>query len=217
MKSINTRQRQTTRGIRNTGCITALAVACIVALPQATHAERVMAPHVPDNLEVTGPNKVFLVGHAVGTQNYVCLPSGSAFAWNLFTPEATLFNDEGKQIITHFFSPNPFEGGIVRATWQDSRDTSAFWGMVTDTSTDSHFVRDGAIPWLKLQFAGSQDGPTGGDRLTGTTFVQRVNTAGGAAPLTGCSQATDVGKKAFIPYTADYFFYEHSGRYGRDD
>jgi hypothetical protein len=52
-----------------------------------------------------------------------------------------------------------------------------------------------------------QEGPTGGDLLTRTTFVQRVNTSGGLAPADGCSQASDVGKKAFMPYTADYFFF----------
>jgi hypothetical protein len=38
--------------------------------------------------------------------------------------------------------------------------------------------------------------------------VQRVNTQGGIAPATaGCSQAADIGKKALVPYTADYVFY----------
>jgi Protein of unknown function (DUF3455) len=34
-----------------------------------------------------------------------------------------------------------------------------------------------------------------------------LNTTGGLAPKTGCSSLTDVGNKAFVPYTADYFFY----------
>ena len=50
-------------------------------------------------------------------------------------------------------------------------------------------------------------GPTGGDKMTGTTFIQRVNTVGGLAPTTGCAQATDVGKKALVPYQAEYVFY----------
>lgn len=50
-------------------------------------------------------------------------------------------------------------------------------------------------------------GPTGGDVLANTTFVQRVNTSGGVAPSTGCASSADVGRKAFVPYTADYFFY----------
>ena len=32
--------------------------------------------------------------------------------------------------------------------------------------------------------------------------------AGGIAPSTGCTLSTDVAKKALVPYTADYFFYE---------
>jgi hypothetical protein len=59
-----------------------------------------------------------------------------------------------------------------------------------------------------LQVVGAQDGPTGGDKLLETTFIQRLNTSGGVAPLTGCTHSTDVGKMALVPYTADYFFYK---------
>jgi hypothetical protein len=37
-----------------------------------------------------------------------------------------------------------------------------------------------------------------------TTFIQRVNTVGGVAPATGCAASTDVGKKSFVPYAAEY-------------
>ena len=46
-----------------------------------------------------------------------------------------------------------------------------------------------------------------GDTLTATTPIQRLNTSGGLAPSTGCVSLTDVSKKAFVPYKADYFFY----------
>jgi Protein of unknown function (DUF3455) len=59
-----------------------------------------------------------------------------------------------------------------------------------------------------LQAVGTQVGPTGGDTLAHTTFVQRLNTVGGSAPQTGCDNPTDVGRKQFVPYTADYFFYK---------
>ena len=97
--------------------------------------------------------------------------------------------------------------GTIRATWQDSRDTSTVWAMAIAASSDPAFVAPGAVPWLLLEVVGAQDGPTGGHRLTQTTFIQRLNTAGGIAPSTGCALATDVGKKALVPYTADYFFY----------
>jgi len=170
-------------------------------------------PPVPTDVQVEAGNKVFLVGHATGTQNYICLPSSNGVAYSLFTPEATLFNDQGEQIITHFFSINPFEPGVIRVTWEHSNDTSAVWGKVTGSSTDSNFVNPGAIPWLRVQVkeVGALAGPTGGDKLVKTTFIQRLNTVGGAAPSTGCSQPSDIGNKAFMPYTADYFFYKEAG------
>jgi hypothetical protein len=119
-----------------------------------------------------------------------------------------LFNDKDRQIITHFLSPNPDESGMACATWQHSRDTSTVWAMASASSSDPNFVESGAIPWLLLQVVGAEPGPTGGDRLTGTTFIQRLNTSGGIAPSTGCAQSTDVGKRVFVPYTADYFFYK---------
>src|SRR5262245_43956387 len=177
--------------------------------------DSVTPPPVPTDVQVEAGNKAFLVGHATGTQNYVCLPSGSGVAWTLFTPQATLFDDEGQQIITHFFSPNPFEGNFVRATWEHSQDTSRVWAK----GIGSAIVNPTAIPWLLLQVkeVGALAGPTGGDKLTVTTFIQRVNTSGGVAPATGCSALTDIGAKAFVPYTADYFFYKADGKNGRDD
>jgi hypothetical protein len=43
-----------------------------------------------------------------------------------------------------------------------------------------------------------------------------VNTTGGIAPAAGCTQSIDVGKKIFVPHTADYFFYKH-GRSHEDE
>jgi hypothetical protein len=175
---------------------------------------------VPDNIQVPEGNTAFLEGHGVGTQNYICLPcpnattleamcpDASGFAWILFTPEATLFNDHDKQVTTHFFSPNPFENDTIRATWQHSRDTSTVWGGQAISSSDPDFVAPDTIPWLLLPVAGAQEGPTGGDKLSETTFIQRLNTSGGVAPLTGCALSIDVGKRALVSYTADYFFYK---------
>jgi hypothetical protein len=183
-------------------------------LPQPAFADDITPPDVPDALRVETGNRPFLVGHASGTQNYICLPSGDGFAFSLFTPEATLLDDDDEQVITHFFSPNPepSDKGTIRATWEHSRDSSMFFGSVVQPSSDPRFVAPGAIPWVLLARAGVQAGPTGGDVLTKTTFVQRVNTAGGAAPSIGCASSGDVGRKAFVPYTADYFFYRSTDR-----
>jgi hypothetical protein len=197
-------------------CAIALAVAFTASLPQSARAGNgnVTPPPVPADIEVPAGNIPFLEGHAVGTQNYICLPCTvsqtcpTGFAFSLFTPEATLFKDNDKQLTTHFFSPNPFEAGEpIRATWQDSKDSSIVWGGQAIPSTDPDFVAPDAIAWLKLPAAGVQEGPTGGKTLTATTFIQRLNTSGGVAPSTGCDSST-VGARAFVPYTADYFFYK---------
>jgi Protein of unknown function (DUF3455) len=184
-----------------------LMVAFTVSLLQPLYAADVMPPPVPPNLEVPAGNTPFLEGHAIGTQNYICLPSDTSVAWTFVGPQATLFNDKDRQLITHFLSLNPDEPDTPRATWQHSRDTSTVWAMAIASSSDPEFVESGAIPWLLLQVVGARPGPTGGERLTETTFIQRVHTSGGVAPSTGCAQITDVGQRVFVPYTADYVFY----------
>jgi len=203
----STSENQTTRRIRLIAGAVGLAVAFAVWLPQPARAD-VTPPTVPTEIEVLPGNKAFLEGHAVGTQNYICLPSGSHFAWTLFTPQATLFDDDDQQVTTHFFSPNPLEkGSTVRATWEHSLDTSIVWGQVIQPVS----VAPDAIPWLLIEAVGVQDGPTGGNTLSATTFIQRVNTEGGVAPSTGCSKTKDLGAKAFVPYKADYIFYMADG------
>ncbi len=205
------------RRIMLIACTTAFAVGLMVALPQSAQAQSVTPPTVPDNkLQVEAGNEAFLLGHGVGTQNYICKPAGTGVKFVLFTPEATLFKDnDNRQIITHFFSPNPSEpntdatvvaDGMIRVTWQ-ARDSSTVWAKVHQP--DGMLTVDkNAVAWLLLDVVGTQDGPTGGHTLSDTTFIQRVNTTGGLAPLVGCTSLTDVGNSAFVPYTADYFFYK---------
>ncbi len=223
MKKPNVLNKHTTRNILLTACVVVFAMAFVAALPKSAHADDIIVPPVPDGLQVKAEEgKVFLVGHAIGTQNYECQPSGAGVAYVLFTPEATLFSEDRGQIITHYFSPNlsidPSDpntdpkvvaNGAIRATWQ-YKDTSTIWAATVPggASTDQKFVELGAVAWLKLKVVGHQDGPTGGDKLSASTFVQRLNTHGGLPPSTGCSSLTDVGNKAFMPYRADYFFYK---------
>jgi Protein of unknown function (DUF3455) len=207
MKNRKSQAPQTTRRrILLIARVAALAVAFTVALSRPVYADRAIEPPpVPDDLVVPEGNKVFLVGHAVGTQNYICPPSG----WRLFGPQATLFNDDDKQLITHFLSPNPDESGMARATWQDSRDTSTVWAVRIAESSDPDFVAVGAIPWFLLEVVGTEPGPTGGERLTRTTFIQRLNTSGGIVPPPSrCDDPADIGITEFVSYEADYFFHK---------
>lgn len=208
------------RALMNVACTTALAVVLATTLTGASKRDndrdndRVTPPPVPIDLEVPEGNRPFFVGHAFGTQNYICLPSATSptgVAWTLFGPQANLFDRHGRQITTHFLSPNPDEGGLARATWQHSDDTSAVWARAAAISSDPAYVAPGAIPWLKLEIVGDERGPHHGRALTATTWIQRLNTTGGAFPATGCAAATDIGARTFVPYTADYYFYKKAG------
>ena len=189
-----------------------LLVASMVAMGALTAAGALRAdggihpPQVPANLEVPAGNQAYLMTHATGTQNYVCLPrsSGAGMGWAFLGPQATGFNDRGEQLLTHYLSNNPFENGVLRPTWQHSRDTSAVWAEPIRSSTDPAYVEPGAVAWLLLELRGADHGPTGGDRLASTTFIQRVNTSGGVAPASDCLQ---LGAKLFVPYETDYVFY----------
>jgi len=165
-----------------------------------------------------------LVGHAFGSQGYTCLPTNTGgTAWNpTARPKATLFASffgQPVQIITHFQSINenpkpdvtvPRSGNV---TWQSSLDSSRVWAQVLHKNAISpspdiaSCPNAGSIACLLLQSIGSLQGPTGGNILSKTTFIQRLNTNGGSAPEDGCATASDVGSQTLVPYTADYYFF----------
>ena len=197
--------------------VAALVLAC--AFGTVNHAAaQVTAPPVPDLIAVPEGNSAYLVGHAFGSQGYTCLPTSTGgTAWNpTARPEATLFTDlfgREFQIITHFQSinANPKPGVTVplsgNATWQSSLDSSRVW-MVKKNGIDpdpnvASCPHTGSIQCLLLQSVGNAKGPTGGNLLFKTTFIQRLNTAGGAVPTTACT----VGQTQLVPYRADYFFF----------
>lgn len=197
----------------------ALVLGCSLGLTASASAQAIKAPAVPDDIKVEDGNSAFLIAHALGSQGYTCLPtSNGGTAWSTTArPEATLFVKvfgQLVQVITHFASvnanPNDFAVKPVplsgNATWQSSFDTSKVWAVATghiDAGTDASCPNSGSIPCLRLQSVGNQGGPNGGQILAKTTFVQRLNTKGGAAPTTTCT----VGQTQLQPYTADYVFF----------
>ena len=202
----------------------ALALGCAFGTAASAVAQ-IAPPATPAAITPPAGNSAFLLGHAVGTQGYVCLPKGSGASWtvNAARPEATLFSSIfglDVEILTHFLSPdthpnqaapNPLPFGSP--TWQSSIDSSAVWGSAMQSITagsDPSCPNTGAIACLLLQSIGSKKGPAGGKVLTKTSFIQRLNTKGGSAPDDGCADVADVGKQALVPYSADYYFFRAS-------
>jgi FtsP/CotA-like multicopper oxidase with cupredoxin domain len=163
------------------------------ALTSVAHAEPA-GPSLPTDIAVEAGNKVFLVGHAVGVQIQTCTGTGGGYSW-VTTPRADLYGDNGKLIATHFAGP----------TWRATDGSSVVGQRVNGVTVDPT-----AIPWLLLS-ARSPVAGSDGDRLAGTTFIQRTATTGGLPPAASLCQAGTLGTAVEVPYTADYTFWKSTG------
>jgi hypothetical protein len=161
----------------------AAAVACAALSPDAL-ADDNRAPEVPDAIVVSAPNKVHFHGFGAGFQVYTW--NGSS--WGTAVPDATLFDDDGNVVSSHFAGP----------TWKSNSGSEVVGALPPRSVT----VDTNAIPWLRL--AAVENLTHGPGIFEGTTFIQRVHTVGGKAPSVN---GTVIGQVAKVPYTADYFFY----------
>jgi hypothetical protein len=144
------------------------------------------APDVPQEIKVEEGNRVHFHGFAIGFQVY----TWTGTAWSAAVPDATLFDNDGNVVATHFAGPRwkSNSGSIVLAAVDAPRIT----------------VNRDSIEWLRLKTVSTE----GSGIFADTTFVQRVNTFGGLPPASNGNAIGDVFKS---PYTADYFFYRATG------
>lgn len=145
---------------------------------------------IPENLRVPAGEVLTLQARATGVQIYRCSAGKddpARFEWSLTAPEAGLFDRAGKQIGKHYAGPS----------WE-AADGSKVVGEVAARASPN----PNGIAWLLLKAKSTQ----GSGTFAAVRYVQRLHTAGGNAPLDGCSQAT-AGREARVPYSADYLFY----------
>ena len=150
------------------------------AFGTVTHAvaQNITPPPTPPAITPPAGNSAFLVGHAQGTQGYVCLPTstgGTSWTINAARPEATLFTKffgQDVQIITHFTSinANPNENATLpvplsgNATWQSSFDTSKVWAKAVGSIAAGSDPRVARIPARFLASCCSQSETNRGQR-----------------------------------------------------
>ena len=148
-------------------------------------------PQVPDNLKVPDGQAVLLKALGKGVQIYACLATAAdpgKFDWSFKAPEADLTNEDGKKIAKHYAGP----------TWE-ANDGSKVVGVVQQKADAP---KPGAVPWLLLK-AKTNEGTGTFEKVT---YIQRVDTEGGLAPVVGCDQA-HVNTEVRVDYKADYYFY----------
>lgn len=144
---------------------------------------------IPAAIKASEGEKLAFVWGATGTQNYECkINAAGLAAWAFVAPDAQLFLDKS---IVGSHGAGPF--------WM-ALDGSKTVGTVK-ARADAPNPQD--IPWLLL--AAKSAGVAG--KMSNVTSIQRINTKGGVAASTGCSNASDVGKISKIAYTSDYAYF----------
>jgi len=160
----------------------------LCAHTRAQNTQSARTHNVPQQLQPPANEQLLLQVHARGAQIYTCKETGSnQFAWTLKTPEAELFDKDGK----------PFGKHLVGPTWQ-AADGSSIVGKASANATPD----PDSIPWLLVTVVNH----SGEGVLAKVTSIQRLNTKGGKAPATGCD-AAHAGQELPVPYSADYLFF----------
>ena len=195
------------------------AIAASISAPVS--AQTVSGPLAPP------PGNVpLLTLHARGTQNYICLPVANrpdATSWVFERPEAALSlplaGITSVDVTVHALLTVP---ALVSApdpacteaadlsheycpAWHSTLDQSTVWGkkvMSETAGSASDCPNNGAIACLLVKAVAN----TGARHLSlfgDTTFIQRLNTRGGAQPKIACV----AGQVEQVPYSADYSFF----------
>ena len=139
--------------------------------------------------------------HAVGTQNYRCTETkadkntDATFDWAFVGPVADMLNSCGSKVGTHFAAPN---SSPPAPEWEYDVDGSSVIGAKVQASPVA-----GSIPELLLKEAGHGDAGT----FSAVSFVQRLQTNGGAAPPASDCNADSVDEERDVAYAAEYYFY----------
>jgi Protein of unknown function (DUF3455) len=146
------------------------------------------AQEVPEQLHPPAKEALLLQVHAKGDQIYSCKADGTQFTWTLKAPDAKLFDKDGKPFGKHFAGPS----------WE-ANDGSRVVGKAAANvpSPDA-----GSIPWLLVTVVSH----SGEGVLARVTSIQRINTKGGKAPVSGCD-SEHVDSELRVPYSADYRFF----------
>ncbi len=163
------------------------AVSRSAALSRLLPAARPVAgftTSVPPGLQPPVGNVLTAQFIASGVQVYQC----TAGAWVFLEPAANLVGSatgsSAIQTAIHYKGP----------TWESTTDGSLVQGRTIASSPVP-----GSIPQLLLQATANR-----GTGIFGTvTYINRLDTSGGAAPAGSCTSGQTVG----VPYSAQYLFY----------
>jgi hypothetical protein len=146
---------------------------------------------LPDAVKVPAGHVVAMETVGAGDITYECRAKAGMpgqFEWVFVGPDAKLMDRSGKQVGTYVGPP---------ATWanMDGSKITATQVAVAPNGPDN-------IPYQLVK----ANPAMGMGAMQGVTYVQRVATRGGVAPMMACG-ASAMGQKQVVKYQADYIFY----------
>lgn len=150
------------------------------------------APDAPAAVTVPAGHKVAMMTVGMGDLTYECrAKAGAAGAWEwVFAgPDAVLYDMNKKMVGKYYGGP----------TWE-AADGSKVGGKQLAVAPSPNA---GAIPLQLVQASPAM----GNGAMTGVSYIQRLNTMGGVAPMDACG-AGSAGARKTVKYQADYVFYK---------
>lgn len=144
---------------------------------------------IPDAIKAPEGNSAYLTAHAKGDQIFHCVLKTGEYSWKWHAPEAKLYDTQNQALVgSHGAGPS--------WTYKDGSNVTAKAIQKADAPEKT------SASWLLLEVTENQhDGV-----LAKASFIQRINTLGGVAPLSGCD-ANHLGSEKRVIYSADYTFY----------
>jgi hypothetical protein len=145
---------------------------------------------LPEPVRAPAGQKVTMTTTGVGEITYECREKkdmAGQHEWAFVGPVATLYGADRKPVGKYYAGP----------TWE-AADGSKVTGKQVAVAPASA----GNLP---LQLVKAEPA-MGAGAMAGVTYIQRLNTRGGVAPMTACD-AMGKGRRQVVAYEADYVFY----------
>lgn len=160
--------------------------------PMSQISSKYSQDSLPDAVKVPAGHKVAMQTVGVGIITYECRAKKGAagqFEWAFVGPDATLNDRSGMKIGKYYGPP---------ATWENLDGSK-----VTATQVAVAPSAAGNIPFQLVK----ANPATGSGVMNGVTYIQRIATVGGVAPVSACGDASQ-GSKQTVSYQADYIFWK---------
>jgi hypothetical protein len=150
------------------------------------------SPEVPKEIAVSPGHKVVVKMEARGVQIYKAVEARPGqLEWTFEAPLADLFDTRGDKTGYHYEGP----------AWEATDGSKVLIDKAEKVKSAPAPNAKEDIPWLLIKVK-AEEGKAGS--LSPVVYVQRVQTAGGRAPMAPPQRA---GTKIGVAYKAVYYFY----------